>query len=202
MKRKVPPGDRIYKVYEIRNTLSGEIIYIGQTKHTLKERFKKHKTKNWGKFHGMDNLGIFLVMDHLTHRESLDLELSMQKHWDLLPSRGPLDGAVSESTRKLISDKLKERWESMSELEKIEWKKRNGNFKHSQEFLDRISEKFSGEKNPMYGQRFSMTEEQKEKVREGLKNAPRATCPVCGYYGFLGKLKKLHYENCKGTPLH
>jgi hypothetical protein len=129
-----------------------------------------------------------------------------------------------ENTKKRISEKLKGRKVPEETIAKIV--KKNTGKKRADKFKREQSERFLGDKNPMYGKKHSekfvevrrrkwiednpnkngLSEEHKRKLSESKKGTPspfkgvprkRITCPYCGKEGGEGLMHRWHFDNCK-----
>jgi group I intron endonuclease len=94
----------------------------------------------------------------------------------------------SKETRKKMSESRKGKSKNLTEEQKKLW-----------------SENKKGSNNPMYGIKGKdhpsygkvMTEEDKEIMRQKMKNKPDLTCPHCGKVGNYFGMKRWHFNNCK-----
>lgn len=130
----------------------------------------------------------------------------------------------SEETKRKISAKLKGRKISQETINKIVKKTRGK--KRSNKFKKEQSERFFGDKNPMYGKKQSrefvenrrkkwiednpnkngLSDEHKRKISESKKETPspfkgvprkKIVCPHCNKEGGEGLMHRWHFDNCK-----
>lgn len=160
----------MYKIYKYTNKINNK-IYIGQTCKSLEERAQKGRNYKGSRHfynaiqkYGWDNFTVEILEDNLTCEEANEREVFYIALYNSTDIRigynlreGGLNSAVSEETRKKISQNAIERYKD---------KTKNPMYgkKHSQETLNKMSQCKIGEKNPMYGKKLS--EESRRKISE------------------------------------
>lgn len=159
----------MYKIYKYTNLINNK-IYIGQTKHSLEERalngsnyksctyfysaIQKYGWENFKPEILMDGIGTIEETNYWEDYFILTLD-SINPDVGYNLNRGGNNKNTSEVSRRIISEKAKERYKD---------KTKNPMYgkTHSKETKEKISKTKIGELNPMYGKHH--TEEAKEKI--------------------------------------
>lgn len=160
--------EHCFKVYKYTNTLNGK-VYIGQTKNSLSERAQSNgrnyvesrrfynaiKKYGWSAFVG-EVLFDGLTIDEANQKEEEVIayyHATDPKHgYNLAP--GGFNHEHSAETRRRISNARKQEYQDPT---------RNPMYgrKHTQEAIQKMSEKKQGSRNPMYGRHLTMEHKQK-----------------------------------------
>lgn len=168
----------MYKIYKYTNQINNK-IYIGQTKNSLEKRADKDGKNYKGSpyfynaicKYGWKNFKSEILKDGLTLEEANYYE---QYYIDLYDSTNPSIGynirlggsnsSLSEQSRKIISEKAKERYKDPT---------KNPNYgKHwSDEFKEKMRQRFSGENGYWYGTH--KTDEEKQYLSNLFKGTQK-----------------------------
>jgi len=162
-------------IYKITNKINGK-YYIGQTIHSLKNRWKSHKAdmnrfdyalQRALKKYGVENFTINEI-DKGDNQEELNKKecFWIEYHNSMTPfgyniRNGGANGKLSEETKQKIS-----RSKMGSGLGKIPW---NKGIRSSEETKQKISISLSGNKHPMFGKKHS--KETRRKMGIGKRKA-------------------------------
>ena len=170
----------MYRVYKYTNLINNK-IYIGQTKHTLEQRSQKNGSnyKNSIYFYnaiqkyGWDNFKSEILKDNLSLEEANYYEEYYINKYDSTNPNigyniriGGKNTPLSEESKRKISEKAKERYKDPT---------KNPNYgKHwSDDFKNKMRERFSGEKGYWYGKH--KTEEEKQYLSNLFKGTQITT---------------------------
>jgi hypothetical protein len=109
-----------------------------------------------------------------------------------------IDGIKNNKERSAkISQSLKGRPKSEEHKEAYRQSRlASGGWVVSQDHKRKVSEKMSGNGNPMWGQ--THTEEARKIISEA--NKQQVSCPHCGTTGAIAIMGRWHFDNCKSAP--
>ena len=158
----------MYKVYMYTNVHNGK-IYIGQTKNSLSDRAQRNvsnyreSTRFYNAIlkYGWDSFVSRILCDGLTGDEANSFEEYYICFYNSTDpaigyniANGGCNHSLSDETRSLISKKAKERYRD---------KTKNPMYgkKHSSEAIAKMSANKAGEKNPMFGSKWTATQRSK-----------------------------------------
>lgn len=182
----------MYCVY--KHTAPNGKVYIGVTKQSPRRRWQRglgYRTQQ--RFYraiqkyGWDNFTHEILFENLNADEAERIEVELiQKHQSdnknhgyNIESGGNSRKVVSEETRQKLRE-INSTEESLNRVKEINHKRWSDPEAHR-----KMSERFSGENNPMYGRKLS--EEHKRALFEGLRNAPKPTVQRGERASFYGK---------------
>lgn len=136
-----------------------------------------------------------------THTEDAKRRMS-ESHIGMSPSNKGMP--TSDVVKKKISDALQGRvpWNKGIPMtddikDKIRKTVNENQYRHSPEIIQKISDRMSGENNPMFGHVYTKAEREKlSNSATGLKRKI-IECPHCGKRGGSNGMTRYHFDNCK-----
>ena len=155
---------------------------------------KIHGGSMWHAAHMMSNMKRYTNRKYEKVREEHAKQVSLQHSGKVVSKETRKKISENKERSAKISQSLKGR--PKSEEHKEAYKKSrlaSGGWVVSEEQKRKVSEKLSGQGNPMWGK--THNEEARRIISEA--NKQKVSCPYCGKTGGIAIMKRWHFDNCK-----
>jgi hypothetical protein len=212
----------IYYVYLHRSKKTGEVFYVG--KGQKRRAYYSHaRSKEWKKHvleHGFD---VEIIASCLSQDQSFNIERQTIKRLSdegvsLINKTAGGEGCVGYRHSKDHIEKLKSQnpMHNSEVREKISgpnswrnryiWRKHEGHA-HTEETKKKIGSGNKGkirtdaQKEFLRQRQKNLTQDQRARISESVKNLPKVECPHCGKVGDIGNMARWHFDNCGAVSL-